>query len=46
MYIVLVRIAERMGIELHDAIDTKMAKNRARTWKPDGSGCGYHVEGT
>lgn len=29
--------------DLRDAIDAKMAVNRAREWKRDGSGHGYHV---
>jgi MazG-like family len=42
--IVLYRIATRLGVDLHPLIDAKMAKNRARTWRLDGTGHGYHVE--
>ena len=40
--IVLMRLADRMGFGLQDAIDQKMAVNRGRTWGRDGSGHGYH----
>lgn len=42
--IVLYRIAARLGVDLHEEIDKKMAVNRARRWSLDGSGCGYHVK--
>lgn len=42
--IVLYRVATRLGVDLHEEIDKKMAINRARMWKLDGSGCGYHVK--
>jgi NTP pyrophosphatase (non-canonical NTP hydrolase) len=42
--IVLYRLASRFGVNLHDEIDKKMAINRARTWKRDGTGQGYHVK--
>lgn len=41
--IVLYRLAWRLGINLHDEIDRKMAVNRTRTWSKDGTGHGYHV---
>jgi NTP pyrophosphatase (non-canonical NTP hydrolase) len=41
--IVLYRLAARLGAVLHDEVDRKMAKNRARTWALDGTGNGYHV---
>ena len=41
--ITLYRVAEYAGIDLHAAVDAKMKVNRARVWKKDGSGCGYHV---
>ncbi len=40
--IVLCRLAERLGVDLHEQIARKMAVNRARKWETDGSGCGYH----
>ncbi len=43
--IVLSQIAERLGVDLADAIDRKMAINRAREWKTAGDGTGQHVEG-
>lgn len=36
-------ICIRLGTDLQTEIDKKMAVNRARTWKLDGSGHGYHV---
>lgn len=30
--------------DLQAAVNAKMAKNRARTWAPDGTGHGYHVK--
>lgn len=41
--IVLYRLVEYRNRNLGDAIDAKMAINRARTWKLDGAGQGYHV---
>jgi NTP pyrophosphatase (non-canonical NTP hydrolase) len=41
--IVLYRLAERLGVDLHAEVDRKMATNRARTWRLDGHGQGYHV---
>lgn len=41
--IILYRLATRLGIDLHDEIDRKMAVNRAREWKLDNTGHGYHV---
>lgn len=41
--IVLFRLAERMGVDLLAEIDAKMKINRARVWRTDGSGHGYHV---
>lgn len=38
------RIAEIAGEDLADAIDRKMKRNRARKWRPDGTGHGYHVK--
>lgn len=44
VFIVLYRVATRLGVDIHELIDRKMAVNRARRWKLDGSGCGYHVK--
>ncbi len=41
--IVLFRLAGRMGESLMAEVDRKMAINRAREWKIDASGHGYHV---
>lgn len=43
VFIVLYRLADRMGVDIHEVIDQKMAVNRAREWKRDGTGHGYHV---
>jgi NTP pyrophosphatase (non-canonical NTP hydrolase) len=40
---ILYRLCDRMGLDLHQLIDQKMEINRTRTWKHDGSGHGYHV---
>jgi NTP pyrophosphatase (non-canonical NTP hydrolase) len=40
--IVLYRLCERMGVDLHSAIDAKMQINRARHWRVEG-GHGQHV---
>lgn len=42
--IVLYRVATLLGVDLHDRIDAKMARNRVRKWKLDGTGHGYHVK--
>lgn len=41
--IVLYRLATRLGVDLLSEIDRKMAVNRAREWKRDNTGHGYHV---
>lgn len=41
--IILYRVATRLGCDLHAEIDRKMAINRQRVWRQDGSGHGYHV---
>lgn len=41
--IVLYRLAQRLGVDLHFEVNAKMAINRSRAWKQDGSGHGYHV---
>lgn len=42
--IILYRLAHRLGADLHAEVDRKMAINRGRAWRLDGSGHGYHVE--
>lgn len=41
--IVLCRAAERLGVDIWDKVEEKMAINRTRVWTKDGSGHGYHV---
>lgn len=41
--IVLMRLADRNGRSLMQAIDEKMVVNRERKWKLDGNGNGQHV---
>jgi len=42
--IVLYVLAERMHVDLDAEVQKKMAVNRARKWKLDGSGCGQHID--
>lgn len=42
--ICLMRFAHEVGGDLYDAIDAKMAINRKRTWKLDGTGNAQHVK--
>lgn len=42
--IVLSRVMTRLGVDLQGEIDRKMTVNRARKWRLDGTGHGYHVE--
>lgn len=42
--IVLSRLFVELGVDMHAAIDRKMAINRARRWTLDGNGHGHHVE--
>lgn len=42
--IVLYRLASKLGVDLHDEIDKKMAINRARKWRLDGAGQGQHIK--
>ena len=39
--IVLYRLADRMGFDIHAEVDKKMAINRQRKWALDASGNGY-----
>ncbi|CAM8655679.1 hypothetical protein [Sphingobium cupriresistens] len=41
--IILARLAYRNGFDLWEEVEKKMAINRARVWKQDGTGHGYHV---
>jgi len=41
--IILARLAYRNGFDLWDEVEKKMAINRARVWRKDGTGHGYHV---
>lgn len=41
--IILARLAYRNGFDLWSEVEKKMAINRARVWKKDGTGHGYHV---
>lgn len=43
VYITLVRLATRLGIDLHAEVDAKMQINRARRWELDGMGGAQHV---
>lgn len=42
--ITLYRVAELLGVDLHEAVDAKMKINRERRWVVDGSGNGQHVK--
>jgi NTP pyrophosphatase (non-canonical NTP hydrolase) len=41
--IVLYGVAGMRGFDLHAEVDRKMAVNRARRWKANGDGTGYHI---
>jgi NTP pyrophosphatase (non-canonical NTP hydrolase) len=43
VYIVLCRVGSRLGVDILEEVDRKMQINRAREWRKDGSGHGYHV---
>lgn len=42
--ICLMAAAEANGVDLRDAINAKMRKNRARRWESRGDGTGYHIK--
>jgi NTP pyrophosphatase (non-canonical NTP hydrolase) len=42
--IVLYGVAHMRGFDLHAEVDRKMAINRARRWKANGDGTGYHIK--
>lgn len=42
---ILYRLAQKAGHDLHEAVDRKMAINRKRQWRCDGTAHGYHVGG-
>ena len=45
--ILLIAMAESLGVCLESAVEAKMVKNRARTWrKPDANGVIRHQEGS
>ena len=41
--IILMRVASQLGTTIAAEVDRKMAINRERVWKLDGTGHGYHV---
>lgn len=41
--IVLMRLARNLGTTIEAEVERKMAINRARVWKKDNTGHGYHV---
>lgn len=43
VFIVLARLGEQFGVDIRCVVDDKMAINRTRQWKKDGTGHGYHV---
>ena len=43
VFIVLYRLATRLGVDAHEEVDKKMAVNRQRAWAKDGTGHGYHT---
>lgn len=43
VFIVLYRLADRLGVDLHEEINRKMEVNRSREWRLDNTGHGYHV---
>lgn len=42
--ICLVRIADNCGFDIWEEVEKKMAKNRLRKWRTDGTGCGQHID--
>lgn len=44
--VMLLQVAEVLGVDLLARIDRKMAKNRARQWEKTADGTFQHVEGT
>ena len=44
--IVLYGVAYMRGFDLHAEVDRKMVINRARRWKANGDGTGYHIKET
>lgn len=42
--IVLYRLVEACGFDMHEEVNRKMSINRQRTWHLDGDGCGQHKE--
>ena len=44
VYVTLVRLADYLGVPLHEEVDRKMAINRARKWRSNGDGTGQHIK--
>src|SRR5216684_4438800 len=42
--ICLLRLASSLGVDVQGVVEEKMAINRARSWRVDGTGHGYHVK--
>ena len=42
--ILLHRLLELNGLDMHQEISSKMAENRARRWNPKGDGTGSHIK--
>lgn len=43
VFITLYRVADKLGIDLHEVVDAKMALNRSRKWAVDSTGNGQHL---
>jgi len=44
VFIVLCGVAGMRGFDLQAEVDKKMTTNRARRWKANGDGTGYHIK--
>ncbi len=42
--ITLAAFVATLGLDLATEVEKKMAINRARKWRVDGDGCGYHIK--
>lgn len=42
--IVMYRLVEACGFDIHEEVNRKMEINRKRIWHLDGDGCGQHKE--
>lgn len=45
VFILLYRVATVCGFDINEAVDRKMAINRARKWARKGDGTGSHIKG-